>query len=237
MDGSIESGLTSLGAAKVRKEPDYLVETYSWAYLHPISPKILDNPLVMTAILWGNLPRLVRYACSEFEPGQRILQAASTYGPLSPRLAATVGSNGFLDVVDISPLQVLHCRRKLAAYRHTRVRLGDAATLGGRTYDGICCFFLLHEVPDDYKQAVVGSLLASVRPGGKVVFVDYHKPSRFHPLRPLMHLVFRWLEPFAFGLLDREITDFAADAQSFAWHKQTYFGGLYQKVVGVRTSL
>lgn len=49
-----------------------------------------------------------------------------------------------------------------------------------------------------------------------------------------MHLVFRLLEPFALGLVEREIADFASDRDAFVWRKTTYFGGLYQKVVAER---
>ena len=72
------------------------------------------------------------------------------------------------------------------------------------------------------------------RPGGKVLFVDYHRPVPWHPLRPVMAAVFRWLEPFADGLVSRPITDFAAHPQDFHWRKETRFGGLYQKMVAKR---
>ena len=234
MDGGMEANFAEEASSEHPLLPDYLVKTYRWAYLTPTSLFLLDNPIVLTAILWGNLPRLVRAACGEFGPGQRILQAASAYGNLSPELAAQVGPNGRLDVIDIAPLQVAHVRRKLSEFPHARARLADAAAPGGGIYDGVCCFFLLHEVPDDHKRAVVDALLASIGPGGKVVFVDYHRARPWHPLRAPVGLVFRWLEPFAFGLVDREITDFASAPERFRWSKETFFGGLYQKVVAIR---
>jgi SAM-dependent methyltransferase len=238
MDGGVDFDVSALDDAKAQDIalPDYLVNTYTWAYLTPASLFLLDNPLVLTLILWGNLPRLVRFACAETGPGQRILQAANVYGHLSVELAATVGESGRLDVIDIAPIQVEHCRRKLAGFPHARVRRADAANPGGGLYDVVFCFFLLHEVPDDKKRAVVDGLMGAVRPGGKIVFVDYHRTVPWHPLRGLMRLVFRTLEPFAFGLIDGEIRDFASDAAAFSWSKETYFGGLYQKVVAVRES-
>lgn len=214
--------------------PDYLVDTYSWAYLRPRSLRLLDRHVVVNSILWGNYRRLVRAACDEFAAGDRVLQAASVYGNLSQRLAARVGDGGFLDVIDIAPLQVEHCRRKLSGRTNVRVRVADAADVGGSGYDGICCFFLLHEVPDLQKRRIVNSLLASVRPGGKAVFVDYHRPVRWHPLRPVMAAIFRLLEPYAQGLVARSIAEFADAPQRFDWRKQTRFGALYQLVVATR---
>jgi len=75
---------------------------------------------------------------------------------------------------------------------------------------GVVSYFLLHEVPDDWKRAVVDGLLERVKPGGKAVFMDYHEPGLWHPLKPLMSVVFDRLEPFAKGLWGREIADLAA---------------------------
>jgi SAM-dependent methyltransferase len=214
--------------------PDYLVDTYSWAYLRPCSLRLLDRHVVVNGILWGNYHSLVRAACAEFAPGDCILQAASVYGDLSSRLADRVGEQGFLDVIDIAPLQVAHCRRKLAGRENVRVRVADAAIPDRAGYDGACCFFLLHEVPDLQKRQIVNALLAAVRPGGKILFVDYHQPVRWHPLRPVMAAIFRWLEPYAAGLVSRSIAEFAERGQDFRWRKETRFGGLYQLVVAER---
>lgn len=214
--------------------PDYLVDTYSWAYLRPRSLHLLDRHIVVNSILWGNYRRLVKAACNEFASGDRVLQAASVYGNLSSRLAERIGERGFLDVIDIAPLQVAHCRRKLAGRNNARVRVADATVVGEHGYDGVCCFFLLHEVPDLQKRRIVNALLASVRPGGKVVFVDYHRPVRWHPLRPVMALIFRTLEPYAQGLISATIAGFAESPRDFAWRQETRFGGLYQLVVATR---
>jgi SAM-dependent methyltransferase len=220
---------------EVPQLPAYLVETYSWAYLRPRSLKLLDRHVVVNSILWGNYRRLVRSACGEFASGDRVLQAASVYGDLSSRLASRVEPQGFLDVIDVSPLQVEHCRRKLANRSNVRVRVADAASPGEAGYDGACCFFLLHEVPDENKRQIVGALLASVRVGGKVVFLDYHRPAWWHPLRPVMSLVFRGLEPFAASLWSIEIGSLAPQETAVRCRKETCFGGLYQKVVLVRS--
>lgn len=237
MDGGIETRPLAAHEAEAPELPAYLVETYTWAYLKPSSLLLLDNTVVVTAILWGNLNRLIRVNCAEVAAGQRVLQAANVYGRYSAALADTLGPQGRLEVIDIAPVQVAHCRRKLASYPNARVRQADAAAPGGGVYDTVCCFFLLHEIPDDHKRRVVDALLDAVPPGGKVVFTDYHQAAAWHPLRWPMNTVFRLLEPFAFGLIEREISDFASDPDAFVWRKTTYFGGLYQKVVAERPLL
>jgi SAM-dependent methyltransferase len=173
-------------------------------------------------------------AANEFTPGQKVLQSACVYGDFSPLLARRVGPAGELTVIDVAPIQTDNCRRKLLPYPQAKVRVADAAAPLSEHVDGVCCFFLLHEVPEDYKARIVDNLLGIVEPGSKVVFVDYHRPHAFHPLKGIMALVFHWLEPYARILWEREIQSYASRAEEFDWEKSTYFGGLYQKVVAIR---
>jgi len=218
-----------------RQVPAYLREVYSWAYLTPSFAKVLDRQSVVEAILWGNARRLVARVLAEIEPGWRVLQPAAVYGTLSRELAAALGPNGSLTVSDIAPLQVELTRSKLADLPQACAHLCDAAEPARGPYDAVTCFFLLHEVPEDMKTRIVQALLGVVRPGGKVVFVDYHRPHPAHPLRLVMQFIFAWLEPFAHTLWTRSIADYARSLRTqFHWRKETLFGGLYQVVVATR---
>jgi len=214
--------------------PDYLSTRYGWAYLNRKNARLLDRDAVVTAILLGNHRRLRRAALSEVAPGQSVLQAAHVYGCLIPELARRIGPSGRLDVIDLVPLQVALCRRKLRGFANVNVRVADAAEPSGESYDVVSCFFLLHEIPDEKKRAVVDALLAQLAPGGKAVFVDYHAPARWHPLRGIYRLLFDRLEPFAESLWYHDVQDFCRNAESFRWEKATMFGGVYQKTVAHR---
>ena len=64
------------------------------------------------------------------------------------------------------------------------------------------------------------------------MFVDYHKPKASNPFRYVMVPILTTLEPFAMDLWNGQIADWLpAHCQKLAIDKQTYFGGLYQKVV------
>jgi len=214
--------------------PDYLRDTYYWCYLDPRNVKLLDREWVVKTILWQQHHRLARAATAEIEPGQHVLQTACVYGDFSVALAEHIGPEGRLEVLDVAEVQVRNCRRKLAGYAHAVVRHQDVLTLRNETFDVVCCYFLMHEMPDDYRRGVAAALLKCVRPGGKVVFVDYHKPHWAHPLKFITSLVFDTLEPFAKGLWREEIADFASNNDHFEWRKETYFGSLFQKVVATR---
>ena len=211
--------------------PRYLSETYTWAYLNPRSVKLLDHELVVATILWFQHRNLERKALAEIEPGSRVLQTACVYGDLSPVLAQHIGEEGSLEIVDVSKAQVDKCAEKMRSYPFASVRQLDVVDLGEGEYDTVCCYFLMHEVPDDYKHGLVDVVLKNIAPDGKAVFIDYHKPHWANPLKPVMSLVFDTLEPFAKSLWHQDICEFASEPEKFRWHKESFFGGLYQKVV------
>jgi ubiquinone/menaquinone biosynthesis C-methylase UbiE len=214
--------------------PAYLREVYYWAYLNSTNARLLDHDAIVSLILLGNNARLRRSLISEIMTGQRVLQVAHVYGRLIPEIARQIGPAGHLEVIDLVPLQAALCRQKLRAFPQAQVRIANAANPGEGMYDVVSCFFLLHEIPDDLKRSVVDALLQRINRGGKVVFVDYHQPAKWHPLRGPMQLLFKRLEPFAESLWRHQVTDFATAPENYRWQKQTFFGGLYQKTIAHR---
>jgi len=224
----------TLTTSSVPVIPDYLQQTYYWAYLNPRNVRLLDHEWVVRTILWQQHNRLTQAAITEIEPGQHVMQTACVYGNFSPKLAAHIGPEGRLEILDVAEVQVRNCRRKLEGSKQAIVRHQDVLFIRDETFDVVCCYFLMHELPDDYKRGVATALLDSVRPGGKLVFVDYHKPHWAHPLKPITSFVFDTLEPYAKGLWRKEIAAIAGNDARFDWRKETYFGGLFQKVVATR---
>lgn len=225
--------------------PAYLSETYTWAYLSGFGTRFFDYQTVVNAILWGNADRLMDWVARDIAPGSTVWQPAAVYGGFSRRLAERTGPTGRLIVSDVAPVQVALTARKLAGVPQARVIRHDAResllspdTAEPMQADTVACFFLLHEVPAEAKRQVTAAVLRSVKPGGRAVFVDYHAPALWHPLRPVMMAVFALLEPFARELWSTEIHSLApactADDSAFDWHKETLFGGMYQKVTATR---
>ena len=219
--------------------PDYLEQLYWWAYVRPNAVRVFDRKWLINAILFGNYGRLRDVALNEL--GETIqgktLQVACVYGDLTACLRQRMAPAALLDVVDILPVQLENLQRKLPADRRVALRRGDASSLPSAEaqYDQVLLFFLLHEMPEDVRRATLGEAMRVLKPGGKLVIIDYHRPVRFHPLRPLMSQVFRHLEPYAFDIWDHEIAHFIPSAIKPATIlKQSFFGGLYQKLVLTR---
>jgi len=211
--------------------PAYLHETYYWGYLNPRNVNWLDREPIVKAILWWQHNKLRRAAFSEIEPGSSVLQVAAVYGEFSKDLADHIGADGKLKLIDVAPIQVENTKVKLADHAHAEVHLADASTLDDKDYDVVLCYFLLHEIPDDYKLKVMDNLLNHLKPNGKLVIVDYHKPHWAHPMKPILSVVFDKLEPFAKTLWRKTIRDLASEPDRYSWTHDTYFGSLFQRVV------
>jgi ubiquinone/menaquinone biosynthesis C-methylase UbiE len=223
----------------IRREPievpSYLTEAYWWAYVHPRAVRVFERQWLVNLILWGNFGRLrdmALVALGATLPG-RTLQIACVYGDLTARLLARLADGGHLDVADILPVQLANLERKLGYRDNVRLIHADSRTLGiaASTYDRALLFFLLHEQPEHVRRATLAEALRVVRPGGRVVIVDYHRPAAGNPLHAPMAAILRMLEPFALDLWRDEIEAWLPDAhQPSKLTRSTIFGGLYQRV-------
>jgi ubiquinone/menaquinone biosynthesis C-methylase UbiE len=219
--------------------PSYLEQVYWWAYVHPNAVTVFEREWLVSAILFGHYGKLRDAALADL--GSTVqgstLQVACAYGNLTPKLRERLAPDARLDVVDILPIQLKNLGKKLPPDPRVELLHGDSSSLAcpEASYDQVLLFFLLHEQPEAVRRGTLAEALRVVKPGGKVVIVDYHRPSRWHLMRPLMRLVFRKLEPYAMDLWNHEIQDFIPQRlQPPSMAKQTYFGGLYQKLVLIR---
>ena len=214
--------------------PAYMTEVYDWAYVDPKWVRALDHIWVVRILLFLNDQRLMRAYLNEIKLGMRVWQLAHVYGDLVTRAAQKVGPKGSFHLTDVTPIQIEHGHRKLDSMGWTKVIRSDAANFDGVKsvdYDLICSFFLLHEVPDEKKYEIVNNMLDKLPKGSKAVFVDYHNPAKWQPIRYILKLVNHYLEPFAEALWNNELCSYATHADRFTWRKKTFFGGVYQCVV------
>lgn len=219
------------------KVPDYLQKNYWWAYVHPRAVRFWDRQWLINLILFGNFVRLRDAALAEFAPHAkgRTLQVACVYGDFTVKLAERIAPGGSLDVVDVLPIQLNNLRRKIHPHTPVTLHYADSTGLGfaDATFDQVIVFFVLHEQPTGVREKTVEEAVRVLKPGGKVVFVEYHRPVRWHPL----HLVFlepivHFLEPFSPALWNHHISEWLPKNRTPKDIKQTlYFGKLYQKVV------
>lgn len=219
--------------------PKYLEKTYWWAYVHPGAVTFFEKQWVINLILWGNFVRLRDRTLDELGtsiPGNT-LQIACVYGDFSPKLAQRIPDGGSLDIVDVVPIQLDNVRTKFLPAAPVRTIHVDSSAMkmADESYDQVVMFFLLHEMPSLVREQTLFEAVRMLKKGGKLVIVDFHKPSPFHPLRYLYPIIFRFLEPFAMDTWNQRIEDWLPRGFSPASiAKETMFGSLYQKLVIVK---
>jgi ubiquinone/menaquinone biosynthesis C-methylase UbiE len=217
--------------------PEYLQDTYWWAYLHPRSFYFFEREWVVNLILWGNMKKLADAVLAEMnpQPYSRVLQVACVYGNFSNRLAGHLeSSQSRLDLVDVAPIQLQNAEKKLSSQNNVSFHHLDSSSLSfaDASYDQTVIFFLLHEQPDGVRRKTIEEAIRVTRPGGKIIFVDYHGPIRSNPMRYVMKPILNWLEPFAMDLWREELPAFMPDSiKPGQLSSEFYFGGLYQKIV------
>jgi len=229
---------SSLAAVKPAPEiPDYLQETYWWAYLHPKSFYFFEREWVVNLILWGNMNRLTQAVLEEMspEPHSRMLQVACVYGDFSNKVASYLEkTQSRLEIVDVAPIQIENVKKKLSRNQNVGAHLQDSTSMDfpDASFDDTVVFFLLHEQPEMARRKTVEEAIRVTRPGGKVIFVDYHGPKRSNPMRYVMKPILSWLEPFAMDLWREELPAFMPESiRPEQIDSEFYFGGLYQKIV------
>lgn len=217
--------------------PSYLDVHYWWAYVHPNAVRVFERQWLANAILWGNYARLRDAALFDLGPSLpgRTLQVACVYGDLTTRLCRRVAAGGGeLDIVDILPVQLSNLRKKLPVHAPARLLRMDSADLklADETYDRAIMFFLLHEQPESYRERTIAELFRVVKPGGKIVIVDYARPRWWNPIRYVLGAVLAALEPFARDLWHDDINTWMPKPWSERKHEhESFFGGVYQKII------
>jgi ubiquinone/menaquinone biosynthesis C-methylase UbiE len=124
------------------------------------------------------------------EPGQAVADVGAGTGLFEPLLAAKVGKEGVVYAVDIVPKFIEHIAEKAKEYGLTQVRAvlsDDTSTrLPPASVDVLFVCDAYHHF-EDY-QAMLTSIHQALRPGGKLVIVDFDRVEGKSPPFILEHV-------------------------------------------------
>lgn len=216
-----------------KKLPAYLTKIYSNLYFNKHLYNFLDNALVQNILTFGYHNILTNELKKEVSPHSNILQLGATFGSQIDKTYSALGMLGSYTIIDIIPDVLEYCKEKHLEQRINFVD-ANAKTTTKEKYDTIICYMLLHEVPPLTRTKILENIMNSLKPGGKVIFIDYSLPNYYNPLKYFIRAFNRLYQPFAEALWKNNIKDITPNAETCSWSKQTYFGGIYQKVVATK---
>lgn len=181
-----------------------------WLYTNKYLIRLTDNQAVVTAVLLFQYDKLVRKVMDKLSaPGKegRVLQISCAYGNFSEKLAEKCRAieAGEVVVCDIVGNQLENVRKKLKPFPgKTTFVEEDAAKMrfSSNQFDSAVVFFLLHELPLEDKKKALSEAMRVVKPGGRVVLAEFHKP-RTLLMRLFGRAYFAVFEPFALDMWGR----------------------------------
>ena len=220
-------------SSKAVKTPAYVKEIYGKIYENEKLCRFLDDDRIVNIMTWGFQNRLVNDLVKEISTNGKVLQFGCTFGKQIGAVAEKIGAYGKYVIEDVSSKQLERCRSK-EIYQKITFRSHDASRPQSEKYDVVICYMLLHELPPVTKAKIINNALNSVDEGGKVIFIDYHKPEKWNLLRYLIKPFNRLYQPFAESMWNTSVESYAKHKECFLWRKKTYGGKMYQKLVAVR---
>lgn len=137
------------------------------------------------------------------KPGGHVLDVGCATGSIAILAAEAVGPSGEVWGIDPAPdmiriaLQRSACRRRRPRFR---AAIGEQLPFPDASFDVAVASLVLHHLPPDLKLKALGEIRRTLRPGGRLLVAELHRP-RGLPARllsaPLRGL--SWLRPHLSG--------------------------------------
>ncbi len=128
-------------------------------------------------------------ALMQIEPGMSVADVGTGTGYFLPHLSRAVGESGRVLALDVEPDMVRYVRARAANEGLLNVRAHECAVddpgLEAGSVDRILIVDTLHHIPE--RNAYVQKLARALKPGGRVVVVDFNPTSKRGP--PVRHRV------------------------------------------------
>ena len=126
-------------------------------------------------------------AALALRPGMVVADIGAGTGYLSRRMAPTVMPGGKVWAVDVQPemISLLQASAKSSGLTQIEARLSsvDDVKLPAASVDLAVMVDVYHELANPYE--VMASVLKAIKPGGRVVFVEYKAEDPGVPIKPL----------------------------------------------------
>ena len=159
---------------------------------HPVSGRVIANVMGYEGAAWLERPEREReeapskaIAALDIKPGQVVADVGAGSGSYTSRLAARVGPTGRVFASDLQPQMVALLKQRIAREGLTQVEVVQATEADPRLPTGQIDLILMVDVYHELArpQEVLRQLRTALKPGGRLVLIEFRKESPEVPIR------------------------------------------------------
>ena len=137
----------------------------------------------------GSAMRERTIALAHLVPGESVLEVGCGTGEIAMRAKARTGATGSVAGIDPSPEMIAVARQKAAQANldiDYRVASVEALPFADATFDVVLSSLMMHHLPEDLKPRALAEIRRVLKPGGRLLVVDFKEPaSRLGRLQPV----------------------------------------------------
>lgn len=209
------------------KIPPYVSELYP-SYFSVFRSKIEMHKAYACLTTFFYAPLLHREVVDMLAYQEKVLQIGVVGAGFESKILNQIGEDGDLTVMDLSDARLSLCEQQTGKRKNLHFERADARLPLDKKYGTIVAPFVLHEMPDESKKAVIKNALNALSKNGTLIVLDYHAPAKANLLRLLVRPYNRLREPFAESLAHYKIEAFLPNASKYTVERALFCAGLYQ---------
>ena len=117
---------------------------------------------------------------AKIKPGDSVLDVACGTGSLTLTALSYTGASGKVYGIDASPGMIEVARRKVsrsAPQVNFQVGLAEKLDFPDASFEAVISRLAIHHLPDDLKGRAFVEILRVLKPGGRLMIVDFNPPS------------------------------------------------------------
>jgi ubiquinone/menaquinone biosynthesis C-methylase UbiE len=143
-------------------------------------PRLYDLFVPVATLGRARAIRARTVALAGLQPGDRVLDVGCGTGDLTVAAAHRVGATSRVVGIDASPEMIGAARRKAARAGvevEFRVGLVEALEFPDGHFDAVLSSLMVHHLPSELKRRGFIEMHRVLRPGGRVLIVDFKRPT------------------------------------------------------------